>query len=254
VYREDERTLAELAAVRRSLANSAEALLPKAFVDRRQDRWEEAIAGKHRALSLDSRHQIFLGALGDTYDWLRCYREVEQIFDRLIELAPDKPSLKAFRASVAFEGKGNLASYRTVMEGLPSSSRNTLWITSLRFQSAVLARNWKDAERVLNGSPYSELYFSRNDPRFEKLLAQLTANQGLQKTPSRASRVGTRRPPARLGPKNISVARLPVTGSELFGREEDIAFLDDAWANTVSTSLPLLPGLVLGSRRSSTIG
>jgi tetratricopeptide (TPR) repeat protein len=232
VYREDERTLAELAAVRRSLANSAEALLPKAFVDRRQDRWEEAIAGMHRALSLDSRHQIFLGALGDTYYWLRCYREVEQIFDRLIELAPDKPSLKAFRASVALEGKGNLASYRTVMEGLPSSSRNTLWITSLRFQSAVLARNWKDAERVLNGSPYSELYFIRNDPRFEKLLAQLTANQGLQKTPSRASRVGTRRPPARLGPKNISVARLPVTGSELFGREEDIAFLDDAWANT----------------------
>ena len=55
--------------------------------------------------------------------------------------------------------------------------------------------------------------------------------QSLQKTPSTASRVGTRKPPARLGPKKISVARLPVTGSDLFGREEDIAFLDDAWAN-----------------------
>src|SRR6202030_1647579 len=32
-------------------------------------------------------------------------------------------------------------------------------------------------------------------------------------------------------PKRISVARLPVTGSDVFGREEDIAFLDDAWAN-----------------------
>jgi predicted ATPase len=41
----------------------------------------------------------------------------------------------------------------------------------------------------------------------------------------------TRRKPARQGPKKISIARLPVTGSELFGREEDIAFLDDAWAN-----------------------
>ena len=30
------------------------------------------------------------------------------------------------------------------------------------------------------------------------------------------------------GPENISIARLPVTGSDLFGREEDIAFLDDA--------------------------
>ena len=27
------------------------------------------------------------------------------------------------------------------------------------------------------------------------------------------------------------LARLPVTGSDLFGREEDLAFLDDAWAN-----------------------
>ena len=33
------------------------------------------------------------------------------------------------------------------------------------------------------------------------------------------------------GPKKISVARLPVTGSDVFGREEDIAFLDRAWAN-----------------------
>ena len=55
--------------------------------------------------------------------------------------------------------------------------------------------------------------------------------QSLQKTPPAASRVGTRKPPARLGPKKISVARLPVTGSDVFGREEDIAFLDDAWAN-----------------------
>ena len=54
--------------------------------------------------------------------------------------------------------------------------------------------------------------------------------QSLQKTPSTDSRVGTRKPPARLAPEKISVARLPVTGSDVFGREEDIAFLDDAWA------------------------
>jgi serine/threonine protein kinase/predicted ATPase len=55
--------------------------------------------------------------------------------------------------------------------------------------------------------------------------------RSLQNTPSTASRVGTRKSPARLAPKIISVARLPVTGSDVFGREEDIAFLDRAWAN-----------------------
>src|SRR6202035_4648574 len=87
--------------------------------------------------------------------------------------------------------------------------------------------------------------------------------QSLEKTPSAAWSVVTRKPPARLGQfvsfilgrakvsppntqggspapesrspgsvlKKISVARLPVTGSDVFGREEDIAFLDEAWAN-----------------------
>ena len=55
--------------------------------------------------------------------------------------------------------------------------------------------------------------------------------QRFQKPPVANLRVGTRIPPARLGPKKISVARLPITGSDLFGREEDIAFLDAAWAN-----------------------
>ena len=55
--------------------------------------------------------------------------------------------------------------------------------------------------------------------------------QSLQETPSTAFAVGVRKRPTRLAPKKISVARLPVTGSDVFGREEDIAFLDDAWAN-----------------------
>ena len=55
--------------------------------------------------------------------------------------------------------------------------------------------------------------------------------QSLEKTTPTASRLETRRQPARPAPKKISVARLPVTGSDVFGREKDIAFLDRAWAN-----------------------
>src|SRR6201988_5000031 len=55
--------------------------------------------------------------------------------------------------------------------------------------------------------------------------------QRLQKAPSGASLVETRKPQARLASKKISVARLPITGSDVFGREEDITFLDRAWAN-----------------------
>jgi serine/threonine protein kinase/tetratricopeptide (TPR) repeat protein len=57
------------------------------------------------------------------------------------------------------------------------------------------------------------------------------SRESLQKTPTTALPVGVRKRPTRLAPKKISIARLPITGSEVFGREEDIGFLDDAWAN-----------------------
>ena len=55
--------------------------------------------------------------------------------------------------------------------------------------------------------------------------------QRLRKMPSADLRASPRRPKSRPGPEKISVARLPVTGSDVFGREEDLAFLDRAWAN-----------------------
>ena len=55
--------------------------------------------------------------------------------------------------------------------------------------------------------------------------------KSLGKTSYSASRVETRKPLAKPGPKRISVARLPVTGTDLFGREDNISFLDDAWTN-----------------------
>jgi tetratricopeptide (TPR) repeat protein len=97
--------------------------------------------------------------LGNTYCWLRRYRDVEQIYDRQIELAPNKTSLKAYKASVAFEEKADLESYQAVVEKLPSATRNNLWITSLRFQNALLARDWRHAREILSDGSHNELYF-----------------------------------------------------------------------------------------------
>jgi serine/threonine protein kinase len=57
------------------------------------------------------------------------------------------------------------------------------------------------------------------------------AYQSMRQRPEKDSYLIARKLPARPDPESISIARLPVTGSDLFGREEDIAFLDDAWAN-----------------------
>jgi hypothetical protein len=56
--------------------------------------------------------------------------------------------------------------------------------------------------------------------------------QGLQKVPPADPSGVIRRSAARRGPKKISIARLPITGSEVFGRGEDLTFLDAAWTIT----------------------
>jgi hypothetical protein len=61
-------------------------------------------------------------------------------------------------------------------------------------------------------------------------LGRTITHKSLRKMPSVDSRAGFRKE-LRLAPDKISVARLPITGSDVFGREEDIAFLDAAWAN-----------------------
>jgi predicted ATPase len=58
-----------------------------------------------------------------------------------------------------------------------------------------------------------------------------TTNQRLRNGPRRDRSRAPRKPPRKLRPRKISVARLPITGRDVFGREKDIAFLDDAWAN-----------------------
>jgi predicted ATPase len=55
--------------------------------------------------------------------------------------------------------------------------------------------------------------------------------QSFRKNSTGIIRVGTPKPVARFSPKKVSLARLPITGGDVFGREEDIAFLDCAWAD-----------------------
>src|SRR4029077_1770399 len=56
-----------------------------------------------------------------------------------------------------------------------------------------------------------------------------------------------------LPPEQISVARLPITGSAVFGREEDVAFLNDAWANPHVNVLTMPPWVEAGKPRLANI-
>ena len=63
--------------------------------------------------------------------------------------------------------------------------------------------------------------------------SQTVTYQSLKKMPAGDSYAVLHKPQAKLGPEKISIARLPTTGTDIFDREQDIAFLNDAWANQI---------------------
>jgi serine/threonine-protein kinase len=72
-----------------------------------------------------------------------------------------------------------------------------------------------------------------------RVLPSVTGSLEADRTPTQqapevppSTRPGIARPlSGRHEPEKVSVARLPVTGSALFGRDEGLAFLEAAWAN-----------------------
>jgi serine/threonine protein kinase/tetratricopeptide (TPR) repeat protein len=83
------------------------------------------------------------------------------------------------------------------------------------------ARRFQDPAEVLNALPAITNAIERR---------RKVGRRSLRKSGSLDLRTRTRKWPGNIGPDKISIARLPITGSEVFGREEDIAFLDNAWA------------------------
>ena len=371
VYRDYERANVQLAIARRGLPNDVEAIVLAARIDRRQGRFEKAISEFNEAITRDPCNAASIQELADTLYYTRQFRAAEQAFDRLTDLRPDMPILKARKPMfVTFYETGDATAVRSAIAALPPSIANDRGVLSLRLKFAFVDRDWPQAEELIEkmkgyedegwfaygdcpvpagcnaillarlqskqpgpksnfadtrqqltqkiqksagdvanacllsdlavvdalleqkeaataeakravemlpiskdvlaglgiamnlavvyawtgevdsafatlnplaktpfGIFYGQLkcdpYWDplRKDPRFEKLLAQLAPNQSRQKAPSSASRLRTHKLSVRSAPKKISVARLPVTGSDLFGRDEDIAFLDRVWVN-----------------------
>jgi Flp pilus assembly protein TadD len=114
-----------------------------------------------KAVSLDPRNPGFLSALADNYFSLRRYRDYEHTYDRLIELEPDKPLLLIQKAYSAVNGKGDLTTFRAVLERLPSSMKDEA--ISVQLAYALSARDWTTAKEILSRRTGAELYYFNAD-------------------------------------------------------------------------------------------
>ena len=99
-YLDYEDAMAEVETAGQTLPNNPRLFQLKAFIERRQGRWEEAIQSFERASALDPRNSFTLQQIARSYEFLRRYAEEELTLDRILAIDPKDAVTKAERALV----------------------------------------------------------------------------------------------------------------------------------------------------------
>ena len=154
-----DRARVQIAIAEKGRPNNPDAMALAAYLDRQQGRWEKSTKGLEAAVSLDPRNSDFLRNLAINYNRLRRYRAFEETYGRLIELAPDKPFLRAARSIAAVTRSADLRTFRAALGALPPALQADPDVRSLRILAAVFARDWSSAEEILSNFPNAEFFF-----------------------------------------------------------------------------------------------
>ena len=100
----------------RSRPSDSEVIFGIAAVERRQGKFEQALADFTRALELDPRNVERTRAVAETYGVLRRFAEGEQHFDRAIALAPDQADSYWQKSALYQRWRGDTKAARATLE------------------------------------------------------------------------------------------------------------------------------------------
>jgi serine/threonine-protein kinase len=153
-YLDYDRARPELALARAALPNNAQVLAVTSFIDRRQSRWDDAVANIEHALELDPRNWYYLQQLALSYHYLRRYADEAKASDRVIEIVPGDPLNRISRASLDAEWKGDLRPLRSAIDAaLKQSPSSVGTFDQFYFGLALYERDILTAEKGLAAMP-----------------------------------------------------------------------------------------------------
>jgi serine/threonine protein kinase/Flp pilus assembly protein TadD len=166
-----EAALRELETAARLLPNAAEVARIAAFIRRRQGRWKEARAGLERARALDSRDSIILGGLFQTDYYLRDWTAAKQTSEAAFAAATGPATLLRIEKTYLKPWSANdLGPLLEAVAAAPAGYDPDGTVTLARWDAALLARDFGEAERAVNdcereriltghGTPVPRSYF-----------------------------------------------------------------------------------------------
>ena len=140
----------ELAIAVRTLPNNARIFEWTGYIDRRQNRWHEAVRNFERAMELDPRNVKILTGAAVTYSVMRDYGQARETIDRLITLEPNNIHARILRARIDFDERADTRPLHAVIEKIlrddPASAGN---LVGWRFYLALYERDFASADRAL---------------------------------------------------------------------------------------------------------
>jgi TolB-like protein/Tfp pilus assembly protein PilF len=148
-----QRALDEFEIAKGSLPNSADVYLAIGAIERRQGKWAQSTANLNKAASLSPKDAWILVNLGDNYRANRDFEAADKTYDRAIEAAPNSFGVRAHKAELAIDWKGDLSVMeKELAKMLPGVDPDGL-ITFARVQFLMLQRKFPEALGVLKQLP-----------------------------------------------------------------------------------------------------
>jgi TolB-like protein/Tfp pilus assembly protein PilF len=152
----------QLDPARQSEPNNATVALLSASIERRQDRWDEAIAGLQRAIALDPHSSYGLDQLALAYTALRRYAQADSVFARAVAVTHDPTDELITQGWNIALWKGDLRPLRAAAASLKPGSADHVGNDPTIFSLYWWSRDFAAAIRIAETAPQDIWVFSSN--------------------------------------------------------------------------------------------
>ena len=137
--------------------NSGEISALIAAIKRRQGHWQESLDAYERAQQLDPQNPNITRNILFTNTAMRRWPEAARAAERFRAMAPASLVAKIQSGYVDFWWKGNTALLKSLSNAIPVSTDSGGEITSVKWDVAMIERDYATARKVLQSSSLTEM-------------------------------------------------------------------------------------------------
>src|SRR5713101_733140 len=160
VDRDYNRALAEFDTALRLSPNNSETAVLIAAIKRRQGKWQECLESYERISKLDPQNPNVVRNLVFTYTALRRWPEAARGAERMRGMAPASLVAKIQSGYIDFWWKEDTKLLKSLADQVPAGTDPDGVITSVRWDVAMLERDFASARQALEKSPLTDISYT----------------------------------------------------------------------------------------------